>query len=139
MMTPSSKTYAWQQDVAVNPIEPPQLPADFILMTDAQPLITALDVRWVARVFDKQSGTEGLLIYEDNREVAHLTADETIGMLSYLIREASALLPVCDPTISAAHAQTMEQLRSLWWMEETRKARAVLAQGSTSQEQEAQG
>ena len=138
-MTPPSKTYAWQQDVATNPIEPPQLPADFILMTDAQPLITALDVRWVARVFDKQSGTEGLLIYEDNREVAHLTADEIVGMLSYLIREASALLPVCDPTISATHAQTMEQLRSLWWTEETRKARAVLAQvGSTSHEQEVQ-
>ena len=139
-MITTSKTYAWQQDQLVNPVEPPRLPDDFILMTDAQPLLSALDGRWVARVFDTQSDTEGLLVYEDNRTVAHLTADEMVGMLTYIIREAASLLSVCDPTLSEAHVQTMEQLRSLWWMEETRKARAVLAQmGSTSHEQEVQG
>ena len=117
-MTPSSKTYAWQRRAGASS-RSTGLPEGFILMTDAQPLLSVLDCRWIAHVFEIQSGTEGLLLYEDNREVAHLTADETIGMLPMLFVRRVLSCPVCDPTISAAHAQTMEQLRSLWWMQET--------------------
>ncbi len=138
-MITTSKTYAWQQDPSVSPVEPPRLPADFILMTDAQPLLSALDGRWVARVFDTQSDTEGLLVYEDNRAVAHLTADEMVGLLTYIIREAAALLSVCDPTLSEAHAETITYLRSLWWAQEAHKARAFLAQSDTLHGQEVRG
>lgn len=138
-MRTTSKTYIWQQDQSVSPIEPPRLPDDFILMTDAQPLLSALDGRWVARVFDTQSDTEGLLVYEDNRTVAHLTADETIGMLTYIIREAAALLSVCNPTLSEAHAETITHLRSLWWAQEAHKARTLLATIETQGQQEGQG
>ncbi len=114
----------WQQDEQV--IEPPRLPHTFILKAEAVPLLSSGDGRWIARVYDTLSETEGLLIFEDDTEVAYLTADEAISTTGYLIREANTLLAVCDVTRSESHARTVDQVRSLWWAEETRKARAIL-------------
>ena len=113
-----------QQDEQV--IEPPHLPLTFILRTDAMPLLSSGDGRWIARVYDTLSETEGLLIFEDDTEVAYLTADEAISTTGYVIREANTLLAVCDVTRSESHARTVDQVRSMWWAEETRKARAIL-------------
>jgi len=116
--------YIWQQDEQV--IEPPHLPLTFILRTDAVPLLSSGDGRWIARVYDTLSETEGLLIFEDSMEVAYLTADEAISTIGYFIREANTLLAACDVTRSEGHARTVDQVRSMWWVEETRKARAIL-------------
>ena len=120
----SKDRYTQQQDEQV--IEPPRLPHNFILRTEAQPLLSSGDGRWIACVYDTLSETQGLLIFEDDMEVAYLTADEAISTTGYFIREANTLLSACDVTYSESHARTVDQVRSMWWAEETRKARAIL-------------
>jgi len=105
-------------------IEPPQVPFGFEARSTPAPLISAADGRWIVRAADEESGNEGILVYEDSRAIVFMTADEVAMYLAYLIREGWNLIPEIDFSLSEAHAQAGEQMRSLWWLEETRKARA---------------
>ena len=102
------------------------VPCGYSLRAAPAPLISANDGRWIARVVDVESGSEGILIYEDRHAIVFLTADEVVTQLAYFIREAWNLIPEVDTTLSETHAQMIEHMRSMWWIEETRKARAVV-------------
>lgn len=115
----------------------PLVPVRYTLRAAPVPLISANDGRWIARVVHEESDDEGILIYEDDHEIIFLTADETAMSLAYLLREAWNLIPEVNPTLSTLHARAVEQMRSLWWMEETRKARA-LVKGCLDEQEEAQ-
>ena len=128
----------WQQDALEHPFVPPLLPAGYVALTDAVPLLSVHDGRWIVRVFHPESGTEGVLLYEDDVEIAHLIAEEVVALVSYIAREAEPLLAICDSSLRATHEQTVMALRSLGRMEEVRKARAVLASLTSTQEQEDQ-
>lgn len=128
----------WQERQGVRSLEQPRLPSDFVLTAQAMPLLTPNDGRWIARVFHIPSESEGLLIFEDQYEVVYFTSDEIVTSVAYTIREVPALLATCDVTFSDAHARTVDHLRSVWWKEETRKARAILGIGEPSRQGEEQ-
>ncbi len=104
----------------------PCVPIGYSLKAAPAPLISAADGRWIARASYDESGDEGILIYEDAQAMLFLTADEVAMQVAYLMREAWNLIPDCDPALSEAHSRAIEQMRSLWWMQETRKARVLV-------------
>lgn len=110
-------------DEAVTFLAPPHVPFGFVLRAEPAPLLTAKDGRYIVRAAEEESESEGLLIYEDYRTVAFLTADEAAAYLMYFIKEGWNLLPNIDLALSHVHAQAVEHMRSLWWLEETRKTR----------------
>lgn len=111
-------------------------PSGYTLRAIPAPLISSTDGRWIARAVYDESGDEGTLIYEDAQAMLFLTADEVAMQVAYLTCEAWNLIPGVDTTLSEAHARAIEVLRSLWWLEETRKARALL---HVDQQEEVQG
>lgn len=126
------------QDKPVLCIEPPQVPFGFEVRAAPAPLISAADGRWIVRAADEESGNEGILVYEDSRAIVFMTADEVAMYLAYLIREGWNLIPEIDLALSEAHAQAGEQMRSLWWLEETRKSRALVNRCLLDQQEEVQ-
>ena len=106
--------------------EMPCVPYGYTLRATPAPLISAADGRWIGRAVYDESGDEGMLFYEDALKVAFLTADEVAMSLAYFLGEAWTLIPEMDVTLSPLHAQAVDHLRSLWWQEETRKARALM-------------
>jgi len=106
--------------------EQAHVPAGFTLLASPVLLLTPGDGRYIVRVHAQDYQADGILVYEDNQEVAFFSADEAIIQAMYILREARQLLPACDPTVSPAHEDAMEYIRSLWWAEETRKTRAFV-------------
>lgn len=130
MSTPNTIDRPTLHDEVVTYIEPPRVPFGFLVRSEPAPLFTAKDVRWVVRAIDEECGNaEGILIYEEDRVVAFLNADEVAAYLFYLSKEGWNLISECTPALSEAHTQGVELLRSMWWMQETRKARALLGIG----------
>ena len=93
MNTPSTIDIHTLHDESVQYIAPPHIPFGFALRAEPTPLLTARDGRWVGRATDEESGTEGILIYEDYRVVNFMTADETAAYLMYFIKEGWNLVP----------------------------------------------
>ncbi len=132
MTTTNNKILVWPEDKESQ--EFPLVPVGYTLSAMALPLISAADGRWIARAVHDESGDEGILIFEDDHVIIFLTADEVAMHVAYLLREAWNLIPAIDLTLSPLHAQAVERMRSSWWIEETRKARAFV----TSDQQEVQ-
>lgn len=125
-MIPDNEGQGWQDEGAVEEIQEPCVPLGYSLRAAPAPLISVNDGRWIARASYDESGEEGILIYEDAQAMLFLTADEVAMQIAYLMREAWNLIPEVDTTLSEAHTRAIEVMRSLWWFEETRKARAVV-------------
>ena len=126
--------YAWQHEANVaTPVEPPAVPHGFVARAASMPLISPQDGFYLARVVEEESSEEGILFYEGSREVVFLSDQESAACLLYLLREARSLLSTSSLELQA---QMREQLRSLWWEEETRKTRAFV---DTYAKQEEQG
>ena len=116
--------YAWQHEANVaTPVEPPPVPHGFVARAASMPLISPQDGFYVARVAEVESDAEGILFYEGSREVVFLSDREGAACLLYLLQEARSLLSTSSLELQA---HLHEQLRSLWWAEETRKTRAVV-------------
>ena len=92
--------------------EQAQLPVGFVPLAAPMLLLTPGDGRYIARVYAEDYQTDGILVYEDGLEVAFFSADEAIIQAMYILREAWQLLPACDPTMSPAHADAVEYVRS---------------------------
>lgn len=107
--------------------EQAHVPAGFTLLASPVLLLTLADGRFIARVYSEAYQTDGILVYEDNHEVTFFSADEAFIQALYIFREGIHLLAVCDPTVSAAHADAIEYVRSLWWAEETSRIRTMVA------------
>jgi len=107
--------------------EQAHVPAGFTLLASPVLLLTLADGRFIARVYSEAYQTDGILVYEDNYEVTFFSADEALIQALYIFREGIHLLAVCDPTVSAAHADAIEYVRSLWWAEETSRIRTMVA------------
>ena len=116
--------YAWQHEANVaQPVEPPAVPHGFVARAAAMPLVSPQDGFYLARVVEEESSEEGILFYEGSREVVFLSDREGAACLLYLLQEARSLLSTSSLELQA---HLHEQLRSLWWAEETRKTRAVV-------------
>ena len=112
-------------------IGPPRLPKGYTAIGQPVPLLSPRDSRWIVRARGEEG--EGILIYEDQRCVVFLIADEALSALSSLMQEALTLAQHGSPEFVERHAQTLSQLRSLWWAEETDRVRAWLTALSEGQ------